>query len=91
MYTTGKRHSLPIAQQDNKEMALLQNRRKSETSGGENEKINIQKESYENSRKQICRIGSIKFNSVMNKQVQDVRRNLFVRMVKILMKTILIV
>ena len=83
MYTTGKRHSLPTAQQDNKEMALLQNRRKSETSpqvqsvkrpinksdvqtGGENEQINIQKDSYENSRKQICRIGSIKFNSVMN-------------------------
>ena len=76
MYSAGKRHSLPTAQQDNKEIALVQNRRKSETSpqvqslkrpinksdvqsGGENG-------SFENSGKQICRIGSIKFNSVMN-------------------------
>ena len=81
MYTTVKRHSLPNAQQDNKEMPLLQNRRKSETcpqvqsvkrplnkpdgqTGGENEQVNIQKKSYENSRKQICRVGSIKFNYV---------------------------
>ena len=86
MYTTGKRHSLPTAQQDNKEMALLQNRRKSETSpqvqsvkrpinksdlqtGGENKQISIQKESCENSIKPICRIGSIKFNSVMNGKI----------------------
>ena len=76
MYSAGKRHSLPTAQQDNKEIALVQNRRKSETSpqvqsvkrptGGENEQINIPKKSYENSGKQICRIGSIKFDSVMN-------------------------
>ena len=32
MYSAGKRHSLPTAQQHNKEMALLQIRRKSETS-----------------------------------------------------------
>ena len=34
--------------------------------GGENKLINIPKEKYENPRKQICRIGSINFNSVMN-------------------------
>ena len=32
MYTTGKRHSLPTAQHDNKELVLSQNRRKNETS-----------------------------------------------------------